>query len=229
MAAPHSNTLAIVIPVLNEAPAIGPLLVELATWRAAGDTIIVVDGGSDDATVAIAEQCGAQVLKSARGRARQMNAGAAASAAGVMWFLHADSKVSANLREAILAACAAGARWGRCDVRIDDAAPVFRLIEALMNARSRLTGMATGDQGLFVTRELFDAVGGFAPLPLMEDIDLSRRLAHLARPHCLRARLTTSARRWRTRGIVRTILLMWALRLAWWCGVPARRLAHWYR
>jgi hypothetical protein len=158
-----------------------------------------------------------------------MNVGAVSTAAGVIWFLHADSKVPAYLRDAILAACAAGARWGRCDVRIDDCAPIFRLIEFMMNVRSRLTGVATGDQGIFVTRELFDAAGGFAPLAVMEDIEFSRRLTGLVRPHCLRTCLTTSARRWRARGIVRTILLMWALRAAWWCGVPAQHLARWYR
>ena len=216
--------LSIIVPVLNEAAGLPRLLGELASWRARGDEVLVVDGGSDDDSVAVAGPLCDRVIAAPRGRAAQMNAGAAQARGALLWFVHADSQVDAAARAALLAAPA----WGRFDVRIDHPARAFRIIEYLMNLRSRLTGIATGDQGIFVRRELFAEVGGYAALALMEDIDLSHRLRRRCAPACLGPRITTSARRWQRRGIARTVLLMWWLRLAWACGVPATRIARWY-
>ena len=187
--------------------------------------MLVVDGGSTDRTVELAAPRCDRVLSAPRGRAAQMNAGAAAARGRLLWFVHADSLVDPRLRPRLLGCVA----WGRCDVRIDDPAWVFRVIERAMNWRSRLSAIATGDQGLCVARTLFETVGGFPSLALMEDIELSARLRRHARPVRFTPALGTSARRWRTRGIARTIVLMWTLRLAWFCGVPAVRLARWYR
>lgn len=216
--------LSIIVPVLNEAAGLPGLLGELASWRDRGDEVLVVDGGSDDDSVAVAGPLCDRVIAAPRGRAAQMNAGAAQACGALLWFVHADSRVDAAARDAMLAAPA----WGRFDVRIDHPARAFRIIEYLMNLRSRLTGIATGDQGIFVRRELFTEVGGYAALALMEDIDLSHRLRRRSAPACLGPHITTSARRWQRRGIARTVLLMWWLRLAWACGVPATRIARWY-
>jgi rSAM/selenodomain-associated transferase 2 len=216
--------LSIIVPVLNEAPALPSLLDQFASWRAAGDEVLVVDGGSEDDSVAVARPLCDQVIVAPRGRASQMNAGAAQARGRLLWFVHADSRVDPAARATLLNASG----WGRFDVRIDDASLAFRIIESMMNLRSRLTGIATGDQGLFVSRELFVEVGGYAALALMEDIDLSRRLRRRLAPVCLGPCITTSARRWQRHGIARTVILMWWLRLAWACGVPAARIARWY-
>ena len=140
------------------------------------------------------------------------------------------ARTGAGAEAALRAAVAAGRRWGRFDVRLSGRRPIFRVIAALMNRRSCLTGIATGDQGIFVTRSVFEAVGGWSALPLMEDVELSRRLRRrVGWPACLRPALTTASRRWEEGGVVRTILLMWGLRLAFFLGVPARVLARWYR
>ncbi len=224
-AAPPS--ISVVIPVLDEAASIERLLSELAAWRKAGDEVIVVDGGSHDDTVARATTLADVVLAAPRGRACQQNAGAAIAKGALLWFVHADSSI-ADVSRAELLAAAACFPWARCAVRIDDHAIIFRLIEAMMNLRTRLTSVVTGDHGLFVTRRAFEAVGGIPDLALMEDLEFSRRLARYGRVHCLHSVVTTSARRWRRHGIVRTILLMWALRLAWFAGAPAPWLARIY-
>jgi len=204
-----SMRLSIIIPTLNEADVIGALLGDLAALRAAGHELILVDGGSRDATRTLAEPLVDRLLAAPRGRAAQMNAGAQAATGELLWFLHADSRVPAATAEALLAAARSVARpvvrWGRCDVRLSGRHPLLRVIERAMNLRSCLSGIATGDQGLFVTRADFTAVGGFPDIPLMEDIALSRRLRRLARPLCLRTALITSSRRWESRGILRTV------------------------
>jgi len=222
--------LSIVMPVLNEAAAIVDALRSVARFRALGVELIVVDGGSIDATVALCAGAADRVVLSAPGRARQMNAGARAAAGSVLLFLHADTVLPEAAPALVAAALRTRRRgWGRFDVRIAGRSALFPLIGGLMNLRSRLTGIATGDQAMFVRRELFDAVGGFPEQPLMEDIELSRRLRKLGRPACLRAKVTTSGRRWDRSGVWPTIWLMWRLRLLYWLGVPAERLAAAYR
>lgn len=226
---------AVILPVLNEAGLIERRLRELLALQPA--EIIVVDGGSADDTRARARAIGRdrravpvlRWIEAARGRARQMNAGARLARAGILLFLHADTRLPAGALRAVERAIAGGARWGRFDVRLEGDETVLRLIGWLMNRRSALTGIVTGDQALFVRREVFFEHGGFAPIPLMEDIELSRRLKRVGRPRRLRRRVVTSARRWRARGILRTVLLMWALRFLYWLGVSPARLARWYR
>ena len=221
-------TLAIVVPMLDEAATLPELLAHLACFRARGCEVVLVDGGSVDDSVGIARAAGFRVVVAERGRARQMNAGARACGAAILLFLHADTRLP-EAADAMLRAALAVHAWGRFDVRIDGRPFMLRVVAALMNLRSRLSGIATGDQAIFVRREVFEAVGGFPKQPLMEDVELSRRLLRVSRPACLRARARTSGRRWEQRGVWRTILLMWRLRWAYWRGVPAERLAEAYR
>jgi rSAM/selenodomain-associated transferase 2 len=221
--------LSLIVPVLDEAAGIAAALQALAPLRADGHEVIVVDGGSRDATPALAAPQADAVLTSPRGRARQMNAGAEAAHGDVLLFLHADTALPDGAAAAVRAALQGGARWGRFDVNIGGRSALFPLIAALMNARSRLTGIATGDQAIFVEATLFRQIGGYAELPLMEDIELSRRLRAASPPVCLRERVLTSGRRWEQRGVVRTVLLMWRLRWRYWCGTPAEQLAQAYR
>lgn len=170
-----------------------------------------------------------QVLRGvARGRAEQMNAGAQQARGDVLLFLHADTRLPPGAAQAIRRALTKGSRWGRFDVRLDDPRPALRIVEAAMNARSAFSGIATGDQAIFVERRLFRRLGGYANIPLMEDIELSRRLKRYGRPARIRSRVQTSARRWQQGGIVRTIVQMWGLRLMYWLGVAPKRLASWY-
>ena len=221
--------LSIVVPVLNEAVGIVTTLQALAPLRERGAEVIVVDGGSDDGTVQCAVPWADRVLSSPRGRARQMNAGAATARAPLLLFLHADTQLPDGADAVLHAAMAGGAAWGRFDVHIDGRAPMLRLVAALMNQRSRFSGIATGDQALFVRRELFERVGGFPDQPLMEDVELSRRLRALAPPCCLRERVRTSGRRWEAHGVWRTIWLMWRLRWRYWRGESPQTLAEAYR
>jgi len=217
------------MPVLDEAVGIARTLAPLQAWRRVGAELVIVDGGSADRTRELAAPLCDRLITAPRGRAAQMNAGAAASRGRLLLFLHADTSLPPEAR-ALLEACARGAEtWGRFDVRLDGAHPFLPVIAALMNWRSRVTAVATGDQAIFVTRTLFEREGGFPPLQLMEDIALSKRLRRVRRPHCLRLRVTTSGRRWEQGGVLRTILLMWVLRLAYFVGVDADRLARWYR
>ena len=222
------SEVSIVVPVLNEAAFVAPFLQQFAPWRQKGDEIIVVDGGSTDDTVDIAAPHCDRLISAPRGRALQLNAGARIARGAILWFLHADTTLANGARDALLEACGHARAWGRFDLRIDDDGTVFRVIESSMNLRSRLTGIATGDQGIFVRRELFDAVGGFRPIALMEDVDLSKTLRRKAWPRCLGRMLATSPRRWRANGVLKTVLMMWGLRVAWNVGVSAERLARIY-
>jgi rSAM/selenodomain-associated transferase 2 len=221
--------LSIVVPVLNEAAGIAATLQALAPLRERGAEVIVVDGGSADDTPCRAAPWADRVLGSPRGRARQMNAGAAAARAPLLLFLHADTQLPDGADAVLHSAIAGGAAWGRFDVHIEGRPLLLRLVAPLMNLRSRLSGIATGDQAIFVRRDCFDRVGGFPDQPLMEDIELSRRLRALARPRCLRQRVRTSGRRWETQGVWRTIVLMWRLRWRYWRGESPQSLAEAYR
>ena len=222
--------ISIIVPVLNEAMELPRLLRELKPWRQHGDEIIVVDAGSTDASVSRAFALCDLTLHSAPERSRQMNLGAQRAGGGILLFLHADTSLGADARAALLDALGtAPLGWGRFDVRISDPGVVFRVIEFLMNLRSRWTGIATGDQGIFVTRALFEKVGGYRAVALMEDVALSADLKRYCAPRCLRQRVGTSARRWREHGLVKTVLLMWLLRLGWSVGAPPALLARAYR
>jgi len=222
-------TLSIVVPAWREAIGIVPTLQALAPLRARGAEILVADGGSDDGTADAARPWADRVLTAPRGRARQMNAGAAVARSDVLLFLHADTRLPPDADRLIARALDAGAGWGRFDVRIDGRSRWLPMVAALMNLRSRLSGIATGDQAMFVRRPLFEAVGGFPDQPLMEDIELSARLRRRQRPACLRERVQTSGRRWDERGAWRTIVLMWSLRLRYACGASPDDLARAYR
>lgn len=219
--------LSVVIPALDEAPRIAAAIAS-AGAPLVGE-IIVVDGGSSDDTAARARAAGAIVLDAPRGRARQMNAGAARATGDVLIFLHADTALPAGFDGAVAAALANGdAVGGRFDVRLEPSSPLLALTAALINLRSRLSGIATGDQALFVRRGVFDAMGGFDDLPLMEDIAFTRDLKRRGGVVALRSRVTTSSRRWLHHGPLRTILLMWWLRFLYWRGIPPAELKRRY-
>jgi rSAM/selenodomain-associated transferase 2 len=221
--------LSIIMPVLDEATGLGEALAALAPFRARGAEVIVVDGGSRDRSVDVARPLADQVLVAPRGRAAQMNAGAAAAQGAVLLFLHADTRLPPHADELILDGLRTPVwTWGRFDVRIEGRNPLLPVIATLMNWRSQLTGIATGDQAIFVTREAFAAAGGFPPIPLMEDVALSKRLKRISKPLCLTAPVVTSGRRWEERGVLRTMLLMWRLRLAYFFGAEPAALARRY-
>jgi rSAM/selenodomain-associated transferase 2 len=222
--------ISIVVPALDEADGIAATLAPLQALRARGHEVLVVDGGSVDGTVAVAAPLADRVLRSERGRARQQNTGAAAARGDVLLFLHADTRLPEGADALVLRGLArSGAGWGRFDVRLTGRHPALRVVERMISIRSRVTGIATGDQAIFARRDWFAAAGGFPEIPLMEDLALSRALRRRGRPLCLRAAVTTSSRRWETRGIGRTILLMWRLRLAYYLGADPERLAREYR
>lgn len=221
--------LSIVMPALNEAAGIDATLAALQPLRGRGVELLVADGGSRDGTAERAAPWADAVARSERGRAVQMNTGAALARGDALLFLHADTRLPAQADRLVLQALAGGACWGRFDVHIEGRPRMLRVVATLMNLRSRVSGIATGDQAIFVTREAFDRVGGFPDQPLMEDIEISRRLKRLGRPACLRAKLSTSGRRWEQRGVWRTIVLMWCLRWRYWRGESPQALAEAYR
>lgn len=224
------DRLSVIVPAVNEARVIQGTLEALLPVRAAGHEVIVVDGGSSDATARLAEPLADRVLTAARGRGRQMNAGAAVARGDVLWFLHADTLPPPEADQLIIRGLRrSGREWGRFDVSLSGRHALLRAVEFLMNRRSRMTGIATGDQGVFVRRCLFESLGGFPEIALMEDVAMSRCLKRHGRPLCLGARVVTSSRRWERQGIGRTVLLMWGLRLGYALGVEPARLARFYR
>jgi rSAM/selenodomain-associated transferase 2 len=221
--------LSIVIPVLDEAANLAALLPEVRAQEPDAE-VIVVDGGSRDGSPDVAARhAGVRLITARRGRATQQNAGARAAHGDVLLFLHADTRLPTGAGAAIRAALAdPRVVAGRFDVRFDTARPILRVVAFFMNHRSRLSGISTGDQAIFVRRQVFTAVGGFPDIPLMEDVELTRRLKRRGRQAALALRVTTSARKWQREGAMRTIVLMWTLRLLYACGVDPARLHRWY-
>jgi len=227
----HSGVsrLSIIVPTLDEAEGVGGCLAALRPCRERGAEVIVVDGGSSDATPALAAPLADRVIAAPRGRAAQMNAGAVAAAGDTLLFLHADTRLPGDADRLVLEGLAASGRaWGRFDVAIEGRAALLPAVAALMNARSRLTGVATGDQAIFVRREAFGRAGGFPPIALMEDVAFSKAMRRQGPPLCLREKVATSGRRWERDGALRTIVLMWRLRLAYFLGADPARLAERY-
>jgi rSAM/selenodomain-associated transferase 2 len=223
-------SLTIVVPVLNESVQIVACLRALTALRSQGVEVIVADGGSTDGTAEWARPLADLVLQCPRGRAGQMNFGAAQARGKALLFLHADTRLPEAALAAVGTALASPRmHWGRFDVCIEGRPRTLRLVAWSMNLRSRWSGIATGDQAIFVRRDSFLRVGGFPDQPLMEDIELSKRLRKLARPVCLRQRVITSGRRWQRDGVWRTIALMWRLRWLYWIGTPPERLAQLYK
>ncbi len=220
--------LTIIIPALNEAANIATTLSTLQAMRTRGVEICVVDGGSTDNTIELATPLCDRVLSAEKGRALQMNAGAAATNGDVLLFLHADSLLPGDADKGMLAAVSGGASWGRFDIRIDGKQSMLAVIAWFMNHRSRLTGICTGDQGMFMTRAVFLKMGGFPALPLMEDVEMSSRLKKIAHPVCLHDTMVTSGRRWQKHGIWRTIFTMWRIRLAYFFGASPTTLHRQY-
>lgn len=223
----HQPLLSIIVPVWNEAAGIAATLARLSLLRRRGAEVIVVDGGSQDETREAAAPYADQILISGIGRAIQMNAGAQAARCPNLLFLHADTILPDYAWEAILSALSTH-YWGRFDVTICGTHPMLRVIAAMMNFRSRLTGIATGDQAIFMRRTFYDRLHGFPVQRLMEDIEWSRRARKHGKPACLRQKVVTSGRRWERHGIWRTILLMWRLRLAYFFGADPEALARAY-
>lgn len=226
---PRSPVVSVIIPVLNESLAIVPTLERLAGLRRDGGEVIVVDAGSADDTCALAEPLCDRVVVSDRGRALQMNQGAAVARGEVLLFLHADTILPLEAAQWLRAFLASDRAWGRFNVRLSGDRPLFRVVAAMMNLRSRLTGIATGDQGIFVRRALFEDLGGYRNLPLMEDVELCRRLKRVSRPFCVATPVITDSRRWEQHDAWRTIVLMWCLRWRYWRGEDPSALARAYR
>ena len=226
-------TISVIIPTLNEEKSLPRTLACLS--RSALTEIIIVDGGSTDNTLRLAQEfcartANAHIITAPRGRSRQMNEGAKASHGDILLFLHADTQLPAQAGQIVESALAKRtAVGGRFNVRFDSSSAWGRVISSFMNSRSRLTGIATGDQALFVRRHVFELLGGFSEIPLMEDIEFSGRLQQAGRTVALRDTVVTSFRRWNTQGPLRTILLMWTLRFLYWAGVNPSRLSRWYK
>ena len=220
--------ISIIIPVLNEAETIQSFLQALQPLRKQGHEVVLVDGHSDDDTCALARPLVDRMFSSQPGRARQQILGAKMSTGQVLLFLHADTKLPEKAEQVILSALAQGFFWGRFDVQLSGSHWLFRMIEKMMNWRSCLTGIATGDQSLFVAKMLYNDVGGMPAIELMEDIEFSKRLLKFCKPACLKSIVITSSKRWEKNGILRTILFMWSLRLQYFFGIKPEVLVKKY-
>lgn len=235
----HSINVSIVIPLLNEAENLPQLITQVATLNPPPQQIIMVDGGSTDNSFEVAKtliealmnnrrsSIKWQVIESTAGRASQMNTGTALATGDILLFLHADTQLPINAINDIENAMVQS-DWGRFDVHLDSRNPMLWVVSRMMNARSRLTVIATGDQAVFIKKSLFEQIGGYPNQPLMEDIELCKRLKNIAKPACLRSKVTTSARRWQQNGTGRTILLMWQLRFNYWRGISPEILKQRY-
>jgi rSAM/selenodomain-associated transferase 2 len=220
--------ISVIIPTLNEADCIASCLASLQTLRQLGHEVLVVDADSSDATISIAEKYADAVLSSPRGRARQLNYGTTNATGDLFLFLHADSLLPSRSIERLQKLLDKGEFWGRFDVQLSGSNIMFRVIEYFMNMRSRLSGIATGDQAMFVSRLLFEKAGGFPQIELMEDIDLSANLKKICRPVCLKEKVESSSRRWEQNGIIKTVLMMWMLRFRYAIGANPASLAKTY-
>ncbi|MBM4322510.1 MAG: glycosyltransferase [Deltaproteobacteria bacterium] len=222
--------ISIILPIFNEANGIEPTLYGLQPFRAEGHEVIVVDGGSRDDSALLSIPLADRVITAERSRSRQMNAGAEMAKGDILLFLHGDTFLPKEATQRIIHGIEKkGRNWGRFDVRLSGKHPILRAVELFMNWRSRLTGIATGDQAIFVRRDLFESIGGFPEISLMEDIALSKILKRYGPPLCLRERVLTSSRRWENNGVIRTIFHMWYLRLAYFMGADPNHLALMYR
>jgi rSAM/selenodomain-associated transferase 2 len=217
----------IIIPTMNEAQTITNCLTPLQSLRKAGE-LIVVDGGSEDNTMALAKPLADKLIPSATGRAIQMNNGAAHANGEVLIFLHADTSLPDAGVELISQAITDKRQWGRFDIKLKGSHLMLTVVAWFMNCRSRLTGVATGDQAIFITKSLFESVGRYPAIPLMEDVALCKILKKMSPPLCLKAKVTSSGRRWEKFGVIKTILLMWNLRLRYYFGTDPRLLAVLY-
>ena len=220
--------ISIIIPTLNEGAGISLFLERLQSLRPYCE-LILVDGGSEDNTIELAEPHVDKVIKSSQGRAVQMNVGAATATAPIVLFLHADTQLPDDTLEQIHFAIEQGYVWGRFDVILTGNHSMLAVVAWLMNIRSRWTGIATGDQAIFVKKTVFDRINGFANIALMEDIDLSTRLKRHGKPYCIKSKVMTSGRRWIQFGIFKTIVLMWWLRLRYFLGAKPEHLEQSYR
>jgi len=217
-----------IVPALNEAMTIERTLKSLQAIRSEGGEIIVVDGGSEDETSKLAAAWADKVIRSSKGRARQMNAGAAVASGDLLFFVHADTLFSQTLTNDLIDRVSVKQSWGFFPVILSGQHWLFRVIERMMNWRSRLTSVATGDQAIFVSRALWQELGGYADIPLMEDIEFSKRLRKRAAPQVMPRPITTSSRRWEEYGIAKTIVLMWRLRWKYYRGIDPRELKREY-
>lgn len=220
--------ISVIIPTLNESCTIAKTLMPLQKWRARGHQVILVDAGSEDDTVLQAKNLVDKCLHSDRGRSIQMNKGVEQSDGEILLFLHADTLIAVDADQMILDSFNQ-TQWGRFRVKFTSGRMIFKIIALMMNMRSCLTSIATGDQAIFVQKKLFQDIGGYPQQALMEDVQLSRILKKRSQMCCLRSEVVTSSRRWEQNGIIKTIFLMWGLRLAYFLGVSAARLKPWYR